>query len=295
MNDRSEIVRVKSRRFVSSEQKRTEFVARKTMENLRERGCDAGYSESILVNNLQLLFQDHSQISADELAHLGQRLVVGNADDFGFMIRLARENLLRASELLLAAALLPAWKGGNWRHTFLPDPITTRPRIYECSKKKLLSWLNCTRGDRRRILSNVYGRDRDFYDSLPDRFMVFRGCCGITAETAASGLCWTTSRSTAEWFAISFATSDFRRERQPIVVASEIDKADVYAAFASEHEIVCRPATFEHLQVREVREPSPGTWGEERHQQVSEARSFRSLPSDRFKRGRYQFTHGFSH
>ena len=85
-------------------------------------------------------------------------------------------------------------------------------------------------GDPRRILT---GEDLAFFDSLPDRFTIYRGARGITPEKIAAGVCWTTKREVAEWFAL--------RGDEPVVMTARCRKAYVRLAKASEFEIVTVP------------------------------------------------------
>ena len=99
-------------------------------------------------------------------------------------------------------------------------------------------------GDPLRILT---GEDRDFYASLPERFTVYRGCAGISAELAGKGLCWTLKRDGAEWFALRNASLSKGR---PILVTARVKKRDIYFAKACEHEIVVHPYKPKQIAVK---------------------------------------------
>jgi len=103
-------------------------------------------------------------------------------------------------------------------------------------------------GDPRRIL---VGEDRNFYDSLPDRFTVYRGCAGVSLEHARAGICWTTKRDIAEWFADRSAD----RNARPVLISARVRKADVLLTKAAECEVVAIPtARFRALKCRPVTE-----------------------------------------
>jgi hypothetical protein len=125
----------------------------------------------------------------------------------------------------------------------LPDPKTTDPDVYDDEALDLM-WLfdDATDCDPRRILT---GNDLTFYDTLPQRFTIYRGCCGIPPERAAAGVCWTTRRDIAEWFALRSIS-----DREPVVVAARISKKRVRLAKAVEFEVVTIPASFRQVRCR---------------------------------------------
>ena len=97
--------------------------------------------------------------------------------------------------------------------------------------------------DPRQILT---GADLLFYNSLPDTFTIYRGACGIPVDVAVEGLCWTTRRDVADWFAGRLATS----EAPAIVVSTRIRKCEVWFAAAREWEVVVRPGRGKSIKVR---------------------------------------------
>lgn len=69
-----------------------------------------------------------------------------------------------------------------------------------------------------------------YYDSLPDKVTLYRGCSMEEYEDDAFGISWTTNREVAEFFA-------FRCEQEGTAVYSmEVDKNDIRAVFLSRNE-----------------------------------------------------------
>jgi hypothetical protein len=108
-----------------------------------------------------------------------------------------------------------------------------------------LMWLfdDATDSYPRRILTD---NDLAFYDTLPQRFTIYRGCSGIPPERAAVGVCWTTQRDIAEWFALRWSAPD----REPVVVTARTSKKWVRLAKAAEFEVVTIPASFRQVRCR---------------------------------------------
>lgn len=76
-----------------------------------------------------------------------------------------------------------------------------------------------------------------YYNSLPDKVTLYRGCSieEYEDEDSCFGISWTTSRDVAEFFA-------FRNEQEDTAVYSiEVDKEDIKAVFLSrnEFEAIC--------------------------------------------------------
>jgi len=76
--------------------------------------------------------------------------------------------------------------------------------------------------------------DRDFFDSLPDEFAVFRGCHGFNEQ----GCSWSTDRKVAEKFALRMAI-----DKQYILLQGMVRKTDIICAYNNrqEKEIVVLP------------------------------------------------------
>src|SRR5262249_52799429 len=159
----------------------------------------------------------------------------------GRFIRLVRRRVSSADRLLAAATLYRVWQGTDtgfdigWQ--FLPNPQETDPVKYDAEAGDLIGALWAAYDDPRAVLTNTRAPDLDYYNSLPERFTVYRGGYGLPAEQLARGVCWTTRRPIAEWFAIRFRP----KHQEPVLVSARIDKREVALAFSSEYEIACRP------------------------------------------------------
>lgn len=71
--------------------------------------------------------------------------------------------------------------------------------------------------------------DRAFFDALPDKVRVFRG---VGRPKPAGGLSWTTDEDKARWFATRLP----RPGGRPTLLAGEVDKAFILAAFTGRGE-----------------------------------------------------------
>ena len=187
---------------------------------------------------LPYLLCDNSGRSADELQRIAGELSPGGTHSGGWLIDRIRRGLIalprkdwHVDQWLLAATIYGNWRGGKAGFQFLPDPATVDLWEYEEEVGDLMDALHI--GDPSRILT---GSDLAFYDSLPDRFTIYRGCSGISWEQAAAGLCWTTNREIAEWFAVRYARDD----KSPVLVSARVRKGAVRLAMASEFEVVVR-------------------------------------------------------
>jgi hypothetical protein len=188
--------------------------------------------------------QDNSGKTAEELEQLAEELSPGGAHTGGTLVHLIWANLWWADPLLVAAIIRWNWHGGKAGFQFLPDPAQMHIDDYEMEAWALLELFDrALDGDPRRILT---GSDREFFESLPDRFTIYRGCSGITAEQAATGVCWTTRRDVAEWFASRFSDET----RPPILITAKINKTEVRLAKASEFEVVAMPRSHRALTCR---------------------------------------------
>lgn len=198
--------------------------------------------------HLAAFLRDNSDRSAEELEELADKLSPGGAHTGGLLVRLIQANVWAADPLLLAATIRYNWHGGKAGFQFLPDPAETDFDAYEEEAMGLLDLFDqAIEGDARRILT---GDDRAFFDSLPDRFTIYRGCAGVSIEHAAAGVCWTTQRAVAEWFAVRSAGF---ADAEPILITARITKADVRLVKASEFEVVTKPRRYRALQCRRRR------------------------------------------
>jgi hypothetical protein len=193
--------------------------------------------------HLAEFFKDQSDKTAEQLEELAGNLSPGGVHNGGLLVQIVRGDLVWPNPLLVAAILLSNWHGGKCGFQFMPDPETTDPDIYDDEAAELMSLFDeATNCDPRRILT---GDDLAFYDSLPKRFTIYRGCSGIPPERAGAGVCWTTQRDIAEWFALR-STPD----REPVVVSARTSKKWVRLAKAVEFEVVTIPASFRQVRCR---------------------------------------------
>jgi len=86
--------------------------------------------------------------------------------------------------------------------------------------------------------------DRDFYDALPDRMTVLRGC----SRRRVRGLPWTTDRERAEFFARG---GRLGRQPDPVIACAEIAKADIFfvSTGRDESEVVLDPYSIKRLRL----------------------------------------------
>ena len=183
---------------------------------------------------------DH--LTAEQLEEVACQLSPGGAHTGATLARIVRQSVLFADPLLVAAVFRFNWHGGKAGFQFLPDPATADPDDYDGEAWELLETLDQgTGGDPRRILT---GADIAFFDSLPDRFTIYRGVRGLTPERAAAGVCWTTRREVAEWFARRGGSDD------AVVVTAQCRKADVRLAKADECEVVTIPSRAREIRCR---------------------------------------------
>ncbi len=147
----------------------------------------------------------------------------------------------------LASVLRLIWQSDNVGFNLLSGPAGKSLDNYVFEADYLLNDLTDSGGfGPERLLTNtVDGRDLDFWHSLPRKFTVYRGAYGVTAEQCAAGVCWTTKREIAEWFALrAFSDGD------PVLVSARIFKSQVSTIFAKEYEIAVRPDCFKELKIK---------------------------------------------
>jgi hypothetical protein len=86
--------------------------------------------------------------------------------------------------------------------------------------------------------------DRAFYEGLPDRVTVFRGC----GRRRVRGLPWTTDRQIAERFARG---GRFPPPPDPVVASAEIEKADLFfvSTDRKESEVILDPKLVQRLRL----------------------------------------------
>ena len=192
--------------------------------------------------HLAAFARSNAHLSAEQLEELAADLSPGGAHTGALLGQLVERDVIFADPLLVAAVFRYNWHGGKAGFQFLPDPAVTDPDDYDDAVWQLLNVFDLgTASDPRRILT---GDDLAFFDSLPKRFMIYRGTHGLTSERASAGVCWTTRREVAEWFARRGAGAD------PQVVAAWCRKTDVRLAKADECEIVTIPACARPIMCR---------------------------------------------
>lgn len=196
--------------------------------------------------------RDNSTKSPDELSALADCLSPGGAHTPAGLVNAVREMVKDADPLLIAATVYRNWHGGKIGFQFLPRPGEVDwPDEYYVEASALLDQIrDGTGGDPRRILLE---NDRAFFDALPERLTVYRGAAGISSEMTGFGVCWTTRREVAEWFA--WRSAEYFGS--PVVMTARIKKSDVVLAKALEFEIVAMPRNPRRIECRPLPKRSP--------------------------------------
>jgi len=198
---------------------------------------------------------DNSDKSAEQLEELAWRFTASDPDSGLSLALLMMAHFETVDALLLAAVSRRTWQLGG---ALLPDPAETDSEEYGNLSSMLAENLaNAVRGDPRRILT---GADRIFFEGLPDSFTIYRGCAGLSTDQAARGICWTTRRDVAEWFALRAAENE---KVDPILLCATITKTEVRLASAHECAVIATPSNSRVLKCRHQalsELPSPGTW-----------------------------------
>lgn len=217
----------------------------------------ADQAESARANLHYLAEGDLRHLSSDDLERIAGHLSPGWAHTSGLFARVIYHSIWWANRRLLAAMFRLNWHGGKVGFQFLPDPAQTDPSEYQQAAADLAEIIHeGTDGDPRSILT---GYDLAFFDSLPDRFTVYRGAAGISPDVIACGVCWTLRREVAEWFAHRSAGFN---GGDPAVVSARVRKADVLFVKAEEFEIVMQPWRWRRLRCGAPKAQRPElTWG----------------------------------
>lgn len=189
------------------------------------------------VKPLRMFLRDNSDKSPEELYEMAMELSTGVMYVAKLMVDRVRYDLFDTCPILLAAFVAYNWQDGRVGLQFLPDPAKTEPDDYYADVWDLLEILDASKPTC--ILTE---QDRSFYDSLPEKFVAYRGCHSVSVDQAGSGVCWTTDRKIAEWFAGRGSGVE------PVVVSAWVRKADVRLAFAIEHEVVVAPRRVRKLK-----------------------------------------------
>jgi hypothetical protein len=192
---------------------------------------------------LRYLAEELDHLDADQLEALAEKLSPGDSyHEQGLLARIVLLNVPFVSARLLAAMIRRNWHGGKVGFQFLPDPATSDPDAYDGEALDLMETLYMgVAGDPRTILT---GDDLSFFESLPDRLTVYRGAAGISPDLAGTGVCWTTRRDVAEWFATRHGASD------PMVVSARVSRAEIAFVKACEFEVVVKPRRCRTLKLR---------------------------------------------
>ena len=202
-------------------------------------------------NHLCSLFQDNDHLSRDELLDIAGKLSPGGHHTGGLLIQIASQFFF-LDETISAAAHYLNWHGGKVGFQFLPDPAQVDFEEYQDEAYELALRLEPIQRNPQRFLSD---EDWEMYEALPQKFTVYRGCAGIDAETAGLGLCWTTSRTIANWFA--HCSAELSNGCAPITVRGRVDKDDVLMTLAGEDEVVCQPRLIRELKTPKRKPPRP--------------------------------------
>ncbi len=169
-----------------------------------------------------------------------------------------------------ASVIRSAWQIAKVGFYLLPDPAEVDLDDYCEQAYDLLSGLTAYEAvDPEYLLTNSRERDLDFWHSLPSTFTVYRGALGVSAEACAAGICWTTKREIAEWYALRWG----KGRRHPVLVSAQIYKTEVSTVFANEYEIAVQPDRFEQLKIRWQdcgHFPEDGEWDGEVTEKVAE-------------------------
>jgi hypothetical protein len=86
--------------------------------------------------------------------------------------------------------------------------------------------------------------DRAFYDGLPERVTVFRGC----GRRRVRGMPWTTDRERAVFFARG---GRFPSPPDPVIACAEVAKADLFfvSVARKESEVILDPYSIKRLRL----------------------------------------------
>lgn len=153
-----------------------------------EAGCDHPVISNRMVERARLHIRafdrDNSGMTPEQLEEMAAALSPGGVHTSGHLVQLIRYKMFGPDSFLVAATIWHNWHGGKVGFQFLPDPAQTERAEYYEHVADLGVLEEGTNGDPRRILT---GADRAFYDSLPERFTIYRGVCGISVDMAELG------------------------------------------------------------------------------------------------------------
>lgn len=191
---------------------------------------------------LEMLFEDNSQKTPDQLAEVAYALSPGGAHVGGELTNLLLETAWfhAPDPLLLGALIYSNWTGGKVGFQFQQDPCTTDPDEYAEKAEKISDALSDA-GPPTRFLM---GDDLAFYNALPNVITIYRGFAGVSEDIGALGLCWTTNKQAARWFA--WRASEYKKS-DPLLLMARVGKRSVLMAHSMEDEVVAWPRSFRRV------------------------------------------------
>lgn len=191
---------------------------------------------------LPALCRDNAGMSPEALARLAAALSPGGVHDAGYFTSALIDLNIPCCPYALAALIYENWTGGKIGFQFMPNPREADEADYY-ERAETIFGLLIDGGPPTRFL---VGDDRDFYEGLPQTLTIYRGVSGVPFDIARSGLCWTTDRKMADWFAHRCATV----EAPPMVVTARVGKNKIVMAHAKECEVVTLPFRARAIRAR---------------------------------------------
>ncbi len=231
---------------------------------MREFDPEPWVKTDVLRASVAALFTDNRDKSARQLQEMATGLYDGRSlHNRGDLVKYIRDNFDECVDpLLMAAAIYNTWKGGKAGFAFLPAPHECDLEEYQWNVDFLLDafrWevdrvIPHDHFDPSRILEPG---DLEFYESLPDRLTVYRGAADVSPEMVAAGLCWSTDRKWAEWFACRASRTN---RGSPVLVSARIQKNEICLVFTEECEVVASVSAWRQLKCRHRLQRPDVTW-----------------------------------
>ena len=135
--------------------------------------------------------------------------------------------------IILAVVLLASW---------LAAPLYYNKRVRKKIERAKHQWAfdGISAKEMRRLLQRyepnkwiTTNEERKFFDELPDRVTLYRGCCIDEAISGEYGISWTARRDVAEFFAFRYTTE------QRAVFSTTISKENIRAVLTEREEAEC--------------------------------------------------------